>query len=205
MIMSERKMSPKGFLRKATSAKSALGFLDQYRSYMTTGELSSVLSPIVAKVDSGELMPTPAVSLISHAVMAHIIAIDTAKAEKAIEAQEAGPTSNKPWLFTVFDSNDVVQTRINNQGDEEDLVKGFDDASTGDRWMDRCLVDGAPNWYGVCEHTSMKVCTIILRADALARILRAKKTAVVHTKGKSTKRLGFQMVCHESRARFSDG
>jgi hypothetical protein len=200
-----RQMSVKGFLRKATSAKSALGFLDQYRSYMTTGELSSVLSPIVAKVDSGELMPTPAVSLISHAVMAHIIAIDTAKAEKAIEAQEAGPTSNKPWLCTIYNSSDVVQTRLNAQGEEEDLIKGFGDASSADRYADRNLIECSSDCYAVVESTTMKVRTVVLRADAMSRVLRAKKSAVVHVKGKSTKSLGFGMKVHESRARFSDG
>jgi hypothetical protein len=205
MIMSERKMSPKGFLRKATSAKSALGFLDQYRSYMTTGELSSVLSPIVAKVDSGELMPTPAVSLISHAVMAHIIAIDTAKAEKAIEAQEAGPTSNKPWLCTIYNSSDVVQTRTNAQGEEEDIVQGFNDASSADRFADRRLTECAPDTFAVIEHTSMKVRTIVLRQDALSRVLRNKKSAICHVKGKSTKSLSFGMHVKEDRSRFSHG
>jgi hypothetical protein len=200
-----KSMSPKGFLRKSTTAKSALGFLAAYRDYMVNGELAPVLSPIVAKVDSGELMPTPAVSLISHAVMAHIIAIDTAKAEKAIEAQEAGPTSNKPWLCTIYNSSDVVQTRLNAQGEEEDLIKGFGDASSADRYADRNLIECSSDCYAVVESTTMKVRTVILRADTMARLLKNKKGPVIHQKGKSTKSLGFGMKVPESRARFSDG
>jgi hypothetical protein len=199
------KMSVKGFLRKSTTAKSALGFLAAYRDYMVNGELAPVLSPIVDKVDSGELMPTPAVSLISHAVMAHIIACDQQKLEKAIEAKEDGPTSTKPWLTTIYNSSDVVQTRLNAQGEEEDLIKGFGDASSADRYADRNLIECSSDCYAVVESTTMKVRTVILRADAMARLLRNKKGPVIHQKGKSTKRLGFQMTCKESRARFSNG
>jgi hypothetical protein len=203
--MSERKMSLKGLLHKANSMKSAIGFLDSYRHYMCSGELADKLSPILAQVDDGSLMPTPAVSLIAHAVMNSIIAADSAKAEKAIEAQEAGPTSIKPWLTTIYNSYDVVQTRINAKGEAEDLIKGFNDASSADRYADRSLIGCSSDCYAVVESTTMKVRTIVLRQDALARILKSKKSAVCHVKGKSTKSLSFGMKVHEDRSRFSHG
>ncbi len=203
----ERKMTPKGFLHKTTTkaANSAIAFLAQYREFLTTGELADKTSPILAKVDAGELLPTPALKEIQYAVMTHIIEADTAKAEAVVEPTAKGQT-RKPWRTTVYNVEGVVQTRINAKGEEEDLIKGFDLSQDADRWADRRLFEGTHGWYAVVEHTIIpNISTHIQRGDAMARILKQPKGPTVAVKGKSTKTLGFGVKAKESRASFSRG
>ena len=203
----ERKMTPKGFLHKTTTkaANSAIAFLAQYRAFLTTGELADRTSPIIAKVDAGELLPTPALKEIQYAVMTHIIEADTAKAEKAPEVSSKGQT-RKSWRATVYDAEGVVQTRTTEKGEVEDLIKGFDLSQDADRWADRRLFEGTHGWYAVVEHTIIpNISTRIERGDSMARILKQPKGPTVQVRGKSTKTLGFGVKAKESRASFSRG
>lgn len=200
----ERKMTPKGFLHKTTTkaAHSAIAFLAQYRAYLTTGELAERTSPILAKVDAGELLPTPALKEIQYAVMTHIIEADTAKAEKVAEPGATG--TRKPWRTTIYNVDGVVQTRINAKGEEEDLIKGFDLGQDADRWADRRLFEGTHGWYAIVEHTIIaNVSSRIERGDAMARILKQPKGPTVAAKGKSTKTLGFGVKAKQTRVTFS--
>lgn len=201
----ERKMSPKGFLAKTNTkaANSAIAFLAQYREYLTTGEVADKTSPIVAKVDAGELLPTPALREIQFAVMTHIIEADTAKMEQSVQHQGKTGT-RKPWRTTIFDAAGNVQVRDKEDGDEEDLIKGFDLGQEADRWADRRLFDGAEGWYALVEHTIIpNVSSRIERGDAIARILKKPKGPTVHVKGKSTKTLGFGVKAKQTRVTFS--
>lgn len=202
----ERKMTPKGFLAKTQTkaANSAIAFLAQYREYLTTGEVASKTSPIVAKVDAGELMPTPALREIQFAVMTHIIEADANKMEQA--GQSTKGQTRKPWRATVFDAAGVVQTRTTEKGEVEDLIKGFDLSQRASEWCDRRLFDGAEGWYAEVEHTSIpNILSRIERGDAIARILRKPKGPTVQVKGKSTKALGFGVKAKETRVTFSRG
>jgi len=200
----ERKMTPKGFLHKTTTkaANSAIAFLAQYRAFLTTGELAERTSPIIAKVDAGELLPTPALKEIQYAVMTHIIEADAAKVDQAVEA---GPKqTKKPWRASIYDAAGVLQTRINPKGEEEDLVKGFDLGQEADRWADRRLFEGTHGWYAVVEHTIIpNISTRVERGDSMARILKQPKGPAIHQKGKSTKTLGFGVKAKQTRVTFS--
>jgi len=200
----ERKMTPKGFLHKTTTkaANSAIAFLAQYRAFLTTGELAERTSPIIAKVDAGELLPTPALKEIQYAVMTHIIEADTAKVD---QAAVAGPRqTKKPWRASIYDAAGVLQTRINTKGEEEDLVKGFDLGQEADRWADRRLFEGTHGWYAVVEHTIIpNISTRVERGDSMARILKQPKGPAIHQKGKSTKTLGFGVKAKQTRVTFS--
>jgi len=200
----ERKMTPKGFLHKTTTkaANSAIAFLAQYRAFLTTGELAERTSPIIAKVDAGELLPTPALKEIQYAVMTHIIEADAAKVDQAVEA---GPKqTKKPWRASIYDAAGVLQTRINTKGEEEDLVKGFDLGQEADRWADRRLFEGTHGWYAVVEHTIIpNISTRVERGDSMARILKQPKGPAIHQKGKSTKTLGFGVKAKQTRVTFS--
>ena len=201
----ERKMTPKGFLHKTTTkaANSAIAFLAQYREYLTTGEIASKTSPILARVDAGELLPTPALKEIQYAVMSHIIEADTAKAEAVVEPGTGGGT-RKPWRTTIYDAAGVVQTRITTKGEEEDLIKGFDLSADADRWADRRLFEGTHGWYAIVEHTIIpNISSRIERGDSMARILRKPKGPTVAVKGKSTKTLGFGVKAKQTRVTFS--
>jgi hypothetical protein len=200
----KNKMTLNGFLKKATAAKSASGFLAQYREYMVTGELAEVLSPIVAKVDEGALLPTPAVLEISNAVMTHIIVLATLKTEMAIENGQSTGTK-KNYLGTVLDDKGNVCTRIKDNGEEEDLIKGFDLPQDCLRWLDRRLFDGASTWHGKMEHAHSSFVEVVGRDESIARILKQPKGPAIHKKGVSTKSLGFGVRAKESRSSFSRG
>lgn len=202
----ERKMTPKGFLAKTQTkaANSAIAFLAQYREYLTTGEMKDTLSPIVAKVDTGELLPTPALREIQYAVMTHIIAADAAKLDQPSGGGGGGGGTRKPWRCTVYDAAGNVMTRTNAKGEEEDLIKGFDLSSDADRWADRRLFEGTHGWYAEVEHTVIpNVKSRIERGDAMARILKKPKGPTVQVKGKSTKTLGFGVKAKQTRVTFS--
>lgn len=201
-----RKMSPKGFLAKSTKANvSASAFFAAHREYMVSGELAHVLSPLVAKVDSREMMPTPALIELQKVVMDHIIMSAIGKLEAGIE-EESSKGTTKAWKATILNEAGEVQTRINAKGEEEDLVKGFDLGSQADGWADRRLfLDCSSDCYAVIEHTSLNVKTIITRQDALARMLKKKKGPSVHVSGQSTKSLGFGCHVKQKRVSFSHG
>ncbi len=191
----ERKMSPKGFLHKCSTkaANSALAFLTAHRQFLETGEL----------------YPTPALKEVQYAVMAHIIESDRNKLEAKIEAAAQGGSSTgtrKPWVARILNEAGVVQTRTKEDGEVEDLVKGFDLSSDADRWCDRRLFEGAPDWHGVVEHTVIpNISSRIERADSIARILKQPKGPTVQVRGKSTKTLGFGVKAKETRVTFSRG
>jgi hypothetical protein len=200
----ERKMTPKGFLHKTTTkaANSAIAFLAQYRDYLTTGELKDRTSPIIAQVDAGELLPTPALKEIQYAVMTHIIESDVAKAEKV--AEPGVKQTRKPWRTSIYDAAGVLQTRINGKGEEEDLIQGFDLSQRASEWGDRRLFEGTHGWYAIVEHTVIpNISSRIERGDAMARILKQPKGPAIHQKGKSTKTLGFGVKAKQTRVTFS--
>lgn len=201
-----RAMTAKGFLHKTTTkaANSAAAFLAQYRTFLTTGELADKTSPILAKLDSGDLFPTPALKEISYAVMTHIIESDARKMEETAEAPKG--STRKPWRAVILNAAGVIQTRINAKEEEEELVKGFDMARDADRWCDRRLFEGASDWHGEVEHMVIpNVHSVIDRADSIARVLKQPKGPTVQVRGKSTKTLGFGVKVKESRSTFSRG
>lgn len=207
-----RVMSPRGFLHKSNgkAALSAMSFLAQYREWLLTGELATVVSPILLQVDLGELMPTPALRQIQAATLAHIMCKDNKpKAErvkKAVEAKE--PKEEKEakqgWVCTIYDAKREIQTRVNAKGQVEDLVKVFDNASACDRWADRRLFEGAPDWFAELTHTKLSVKTMVLRDDAVYRLLKAPLGAVCHKKSMSST-LGFGVKSRNDISHFSHG
>lgn len=203
-----RKMTAKGWLSKSTKqgARSAEGFIAAYREFLTTGELAAKTSPILAKLDKKEAYPTPVLRELQNAVMVHIIESDHRKMEKVQEqAQNPSSQTKKAWVATIYNAKGEVQTRIKNDGDEEDLIKEFEQSQDADRWCDRRLFDGAPDWYAEVDHASLPIHTRIERQDAIARILKQPKGPTVQVKGKSTKTLGFQHKAKDFRPQFSRG
>lgn len=177
------KMTPKGFLKKLNSkaALSALGFLAAHREYLTSGELADILRPIVEKVDNGALLPTPALSQIRQAVMDHILAAEVAKAEKAIEKANApGGTgsASKPFQAVILDVAGRVQTYIDSQGKEKEYRQNFNLPQEAERWVDRRLVDGAPNWHGEVMHNGAPWDTIE-RDQSMARLFKRPLSPVM--------------------------
>lgn len=196
-MTTERKMSPKGFLYKSNAkGLSAIAFLKAHREWLETGTLASLTSPILAKLDAGEVMPTPALELLRNAVLSHHIASEIAKGESAMaKAQE--PKKTKNYLATILDGEGNIATRINAKGEVEDLQQSFDLPQEASRWCDRRLYDGASDWRGEVTSTKLHgsdglpMVEHIARIDSIARILKKPAQPVVHVKGVSSKSLGF--------------
>lgn len=213
-VKKERVMSPKGFLHKTTTkaAASATAFLSQYREWLSTGEVAIVTAPILAKLDSKELMPTPALNEIINAVYTHMVVSEIRKGEEAMARREAGPQSTpKNWIVTVFDKNGKVATRINAKGEVEELTKSFDLGQDADRWADRRLVEGEPDCIAVVQHATIlnkhgePLSQTILRGDAMARAFKVQGGPVMRKTGGTTSSLSFRPKAHNDVSKFSHG
>jgi hypothetical protein len=213
--MTERKMSPKGFLHKASgkAANSASAFIATHREWLETGELALFTTPILLKVDSREMMPTPALEEIKAVVLAHHLAEEIRLAQEKMEkADEPTEGKSKSYVARIYDSKtgEVVQEK-NDKGKLVDLKESFDDGTRAEGWTDRRLFAGAPHWFGVVESTKLfrqdgtAFAATILRDDSIARILRKPKAPVMKAQKKSGGRLSFGVKAKESRASFSRG
>lgn len=210
-----QELTPRQFLRKfaTKTALSAVGFLEQHREYLLTGELAKVTAPIIQKVDSKEIFPTPAMQKLQEVILAHILKVEAIKAETKSEKIESdkeiapimtGKISNS-WICTILNPQGEVCTRVKDNGEVEDLVKSFDDSSSADRWADRRLfLDSFPDWYAEIVHSNLPVKTTILRDDAVSRMMKKKLGPVMHVRSQN-KTVGFGSKCKESRSVFSRG
>jgi hypothetical protein len=210
-----RAMTVKGFLSKASKqgVGSAAGFIKQHREWLTTGSLAAATLPILTKLDACEIYPTPALEMLSTVVLGHHYAAVQAEHEEAqVQAEEAPRGSSKKWVATIYNAAGQVQTRINPKGEEEDLTKGFDLEQDANRWVDRRLFDGCPDWFGTVVSTCMvdtkgdALSTVILRADAIARILKQPRGPMVRQPPKGGSRLSFGIKnAKTTRVEFSRG
>jgi hypothetical protein len=206
-MSNDKPMTTKRFLKLASGKVSAQAFLTAHRTFLTTGELAPLASPILIKVDAGELLPTPALESISQVVLSHFMAQEIRKAEEKIAAsQEREESSVKNWMVTIFDSRGNIQTRVNDKGETVELQETFELASMADRWADRRLfLDCTSDCHAVVEHTSLPVRTIVERQDAMARILKPSKGPVSKKMGTRDGKLSFGVKAKQDRASFSHG
>lgn len=209
-----RAMSVKVFLHKASGKVSAAAFLVAHREWLENGHLAEVTSPILRMLDEEQVMPTPALDLIKDAILTHHIRIEASKAERRLEEQqESNPSShtNKSWVARIFDSKGNLVETANTKGEIVELEMTFNLASDADRWVDRRLFEGAPDWFGVVQHTKIMradgepITTVIMRADAIARILKKPTPGVSKKTGGKDSKLSFGVKVHQSRAVFSHG
>lgn len=212
-----RGMTVKGFLSKAAKqgAGSAMGFIAQHREWLEAGTLGEVTKPILVQLDARQVYPTPALEMLSAVVLGHHYAQAQVQHEAAqeVSAEAAPRVSSKKWVATIYNAEGVVQTRINAKGEDEELTKAFDLDQDANRWCDRRLFDGAPDWFGVVASTCMvdgngdAIATVIMRQDAIARILRKPFSApVVRQPPKGGSRLSFGIKnAKTTRVEFSRG
>lgn len=214
-MATERRMSVKGFLYKSTTkaAASAAGFIAAHRAWLETGDLAEVTSPILRLMDERQLFPTPALDLLKEAVLTHHLRVETAKAEQRLlgAEDEAGPSVKKPWVARIFDAKGNLVQDHNTKGELRDLEETFAMASDADRWTDRRLFEGAPDWFGVIQHTTIlradgePITSVVMRQDAIARILKQPKGAVSKKTGSRDNKLSFGVKVSQSRCHFSHG
>jgi hypothetical protein len=201
--MTQRRITPKGFLKKLTTCKMAEGFLSQHREYLLTGELFSLTSPIVARVDNGDLLPVPAIEELSQVVFAHVMAVDLAAAQASLDrSQNEGNTSrgtSKPVVAIIYDA----------QGNELES-QGFDLGQRALGWVDRHLIEQSPDCIGKVIHTKVLIKGLpmeetVSREDAYFRTFPRKKTPFMKRTPQSVSSLKGKMKVSQTRSSFSHG
>jgi hypothetical protein len=207
-----RAMTVKMFLHRSSGKISAAAFLTQYRSFLENGDLAEVTSPILRMWDEEQLMPTPALDLLKSAVLTHHLRVECDKAERRLdEGPSPSSHSSKSWVARIFDAKGNLVETANTKGEIVELEMMFDMASDADRWTDRRLFEGAPDWFGVVQHTSIMradgepITSVIMRDDAIARILKRPASAATKKMGKGDGKLSFGVKVSQSRATFSHG
>jgi len=211
--MTEKKITIKSFLHKSRTkaANAAKGFIAGYREFLVEQRIVG-LPEILAKLDNDEIMPTPALNEIKDVAFAHMLALDCAKAEAQLErAQNSEPAKNKAQYAVIYNAAGEVQTYVDENGEEKELMAGFELHQEAMGWSDRKLVECSSDCYSVIE--SMRLIgkdgntlkTIVLRDDAMSRIFRAKKMALHKVKPQTTSRLGFGVKAKGDHSRFSRG
>lgn len=200
-------MTPKQFLRKSQSkaANSALAFLAEYRDFLTTGEVASVTSPILARLDTGELLPTPALTEIKSVVFAHMMAADLHKAETAM-LKAAEPKEDKPYMACIY----TAKSEVVIDSDDKELIKGFATGQEAEGWVFRRLIEN-PGCRGevaatkTLDNHGLAMVTHITREQAFARVYKERGMAAHKKTGVNMSKLGFGVKCKDTHVRFSSG
>ena len=203
MNTSSKPISVKSFLFKSgtKAAASAIGFLQQYRDFLTTSEVAPITSPILAQVDAKELMPTAALDLIRSAVLSHHLLVEAKKAEDKLIQQakeESEPKASKNYTASIYTGKG-----------EEVLSKSFTFPQDACRWVDLRLFDASSDCYGVLQSNHILIkgelqSEVILRGDSIARLLAAKKTPFSKRMGSNGK-LSWGVKSKPSHSVFSRG
>jgi len=210
----ERVMSPRGFLHKANgkAAIAASGFIAKHKEFLTSGELMPLTAAVLAKVDAGEVLPTPALEEIKVIVYNHMVASIIRQGEEAMERRANAPEAKvKPWTATVYNAKGQVCTRLNEEGEEEDLIKGMDLLQRANDWLDSRLVEGASDWFGTLTHATMTkdgepLVFTVLRDEAMLRKFPFAKKPVMKAQAKNgSGGLGFSVKVTNDRSTFSRG
>ena len=204
----ERKISPRNLLKKANSgAIGAMAFVKAYREYLTTGDLGAVTGPIVEKLDSGELFPTPAMSEIKVAIMGHIMLVDAAKTQRQQETADAPKTTRTKKAFEACIRSGHGAILADAKG--KPMVQSFDLPQRASDWVDRRLFEQASDSYGEVTHLKAHnpdhATDTIFRDDSIARILGSTGAPTVCKGSKQSSTLGFGVKVKESKCTFSRG
>lgn len=203
-MATERKMGPKGFLQKANRAAAggaAAGFIAAYREYLVNSEVSYATAPLIEKLDKGEAYPTPTLSEIQRAVMAHIMMLDLLSAEKSSKPSQ----TRKPFIAYIRDGSGKVC--LDDEGKE--VKATFDLPQRAFDWVDRRLFNSSPDCFGEVTHLKAhdpsKATDYVDRDDSIARILKRPRTPVMRVNHPAQSRLGFGVKAKGTTVKFSRG
>jgi hypothetical protein len=200
-------MTPKQLLNKANKSKSAIKFFQEQRQYLLGGEMSAILSPIVRRVDAGDVMPTPALQEVAQHIAEYLLYTNLADAETKRQHSEDRATP-KNWTVKILDAEGNLGFREIPKGDIEFLTASFETAQEADTWANNKLSSlGSIGWSANISHLHSKAQTSIQRDEALSAVNKRKVGAATKkTKKTTTNRLGFGPGPHStSRASFSRG
>lgn len=207
-IKKTREMTPRMFLNLAikNTKYSSDGFIAAYRSFLETGELAAQVSPILAKIDSKEVLPTPGLEAIKNIVFSHVLSKleDTIKPIKSDRIEKA-------YIATIFTSEGTVATTLDENKEEKELSSSFEHSQEAERWCQRKLYEGAPDWHGeitwtkIHTRSGIPMVTRVERASAIYALTPRKRSPFMHYNKAGSGPLGPQMKVGQTHANFSHG
>ena len=177
-MTSSRAVSCKSFLSKSNTkaANSSAAFIQAYREFLETGELAVVTSPILARLDAKDILPTPALEEIRQVIFQHLILSDIRKATKSLEKTHSRSTT-KPYQATVYNALGEIQVKANSEGEEKEMIANFEHPQEAVRYSDNRLVnDCSPDCFGVVIHSSLPYSETVLRIDSFRRLMPKNKS-----------------------------
>ena len=181
-------MNHKQFLVKSGSAKiSAMAFITSAREFLCTGELSQLTQPILSKVDSREVMPTPALDELRKIVYNHMLL----QAQVKVNSPKSQVHSSKNYLASVYDNaGELLESKV------------FASSVSAESWIDNQIVESIDD-YGVitCSHTSVEI--RVNRIDSIRRKWCDKGSPIMSKKGTSHSWKNMK-VCN-TKVHFSHG
>lgn len=188
-----RNMTLKGFVHKASSAKSAIGFLAAHAEFIRQHDS---LAPILDNYEKGKEVATATLIQIRDLAFAKMV-------DEEIEAARNRATNVrepkvKTYTVTIFTQ------------DGEGKSEGFAMTQEAEGWADRRLFEDASALYAevVSTHIGKSGTPItwrIMRQDSIARVLKSKGGPVMKGQAKSTGKLGFGVKAKNDTFYFSRG
>lgn len=207
------KVTIKSFLFKSQTkaARSAEAFIAAYREFLVSGELAEIAGPILVKLDSAELLPTPALEEIRSAVLAHHLANEVRKGEERLAVQsEAVSESPKVSNRAVKLPKNYTVDIVNSAGD---VIGSYECNSCleAERVADRKLFSSPSDCHAVVVQNHMldkkgnPLAQAILREKSIGRILKKGRGPVMKGQPRSSGSLTFGMRAKQDHCHFSRG
>ena len=212
-MKTKKPMTASSFLAKCMTSKAisgALGFLAAHREFLTTGETALSTAPIMQRFDSGELIASVALNEVAEAVANHLAtkAASNPTTKSVGGMKESRPSVDKPFRARVIDirSDCTVQVFNESKGEMELLDKCFAMPQEAQRWVDRRLANGSPDWYGEITHNE-KMWEVVERDHSIGRVFgrRPGQPGQMCKKSAKSSGLGWGVKAKQSTAHFSNG
>lgn len=207
-----RKMSPRWFLSLATKSgiKSAEAFLVSHREWLENGEMASAVAPILVKIDSKEVFPTPGLDAIMRIALDHVMADDLSNAE-GTSNRSSEPKTEKPYVAVIMTASGQVATVLDEKKEPKELRASFEHPQDAERWCQRRLNEGSSSWHGEITWTKIQtrsgspMVTLVERNDAIKALAPAKRSPFMHQNKSGGGSLKNKMTAHPTQVRFSRG
>jgi len=191
-----RNMTLKGFVHKASSAKSAMGFLAAHAEFIRKYD---DLATLLDSYEKGKEIATAVLTQIRDRAFVRMVDEEIAAAKA--KSQNVREPKVKNYTVTIWckDGSQVA----------EGVSEGFTLMQEAEGWADRRLFEDASSVYAEVVSTMIgkngPITWRIERGDAIARVLKSKRGPVMKGQSKSAGSLSFRPKVKEDHFYFSRG
>ena len=167
---------------KGGAKVSALSFIAAHREWLEAGSLGEMTAPVLARLDAGEIFPTPALRELQQIALDHHLTRQISAGKAKAERAGKGGTPAKPYLAKVFSAGGEVA--VDSEGEE--ISESHESAFKAHGWVNRRLDQGSPGWWGEVVDTRTGIAERVDRDQALAALYRDRPGAGAVTKRTAT-------------------